>query len=82
MSPIFDSDFQVEGIKQNCHCVKNVRVRSFSGPYFSTFGLSTERRGVSHHIQSECGKTRTGKTPNTDTFQAVIILFYFFNLEV
>ena len=27
---------------------------------------------VSLHIQSKCGKTRTRKTPNTDTFHAVI----------
>ena len=27
--------------------------------------------GVSLHIQSECGKTRTRKTPNIDTFHAV-----------
>ena len=26
----------------NSHCVKNVRIRSFPGPYFPTFGLNTE----------------------------------------
>ena len=41
-----------------------------SGPYFSTFGLNTERHGVSLHIQSECGKIRK-KTPYLDTFHAV-----------
>ena len=25
------------------HCVKSVRIRSFSGLYFPTFGLNTER---------------------------------------
>ena len=25
------------------HCVKSVRIRSYSGPYFPAFGLSTER---------------------------------------
>ena len=30
-----------------------------SGPYFSTFGLNTERYFVSLRIQSECGKIRT-----------------------
>ena len=25
------------------HCVKSVRIRSFSGPYFTTFGLNRER---------------------------------------
>ena len=51
--------------------MKSVRIRSFSGPYFSAFGVNTEKYGVSLRIQSECGKTRTRKTRNTDTFQAV-----------
>ena len=46
-------------------------VRSFSGQYFSTFGLNTERYSVSLHIQSKYLKIRTRKAPNTDTFQAV-----------
>ena len=33
----------------------------FSGPYFSSFGLNTERYFVSLRIQSECGKIRTRK---------------------
>ena len=28
------------------HCVKNVRIRSFSGPYFPAFVLNTDRYGV------------------------------------
>ena len=28
-------------------CVKSVRIRSFCIPYFSAFGLNTERYGVS-----------------------------------
>ena len=27
----------------NLHCVKTVRVRSYSGPYIPAFGLNTER---------------------------------------
>ena len=50
------------------HCVKTVRVRRFSGPYFPPFVLNTERYSVSLHIQSECGKIRTRKTTNTDNF--------------
>ena len=34
----------------------------FSGPYFPTSGLNTERYSVTLRIQSECGKTRTRKT--------------------
>ena len=32
------------------HCVKNVRIRSYSGPYFPTFGLNTKRYFVSLRI--------------------------------
>ena len=28
------------------HCVKSVRIRSYSGPYFPAFGLNTERYGM------------------------------------
>ena len=54
------------------HCVKSVRIRSYSDPYFPAFGLNTERYFVSLRIQSECGKIWTRITPNTDTFHAVI----------
>ena len=50
------------------HCVKSVRIWSYSGPHFPAFGLNTERYG---DIQFECGKMRTRITPNTDTFYAV-----------
>ena len=52
------------------HSVKNLRIRSFSDPYFPAFELNTERYGISLRIQSECGKIQTRKTPNTDTFHA------------
>ena len=52
------------------HCKKSVRIRSFSGPCFPAFELNTERYSVSLRIQSECGKIRTRKTPNTDTLHA------------
>ena len=44
------------------HCVKSVRIQSFSGPYFPAFGLNTERYSVSLRIQSKRGKIRTRKT--------------------
>ena len=56
---------------QTCYCVKCVRIWSYSGPHFPTFGLNTKRQGVSLRIQSESGKMRTRITPNTDTFHAV-----------
>ena len=55
----------------NFHCVKSVCIRSFSDLYFSAFGLNTERYGVSHRIESKCGKIRTKKSPNTNTFHAM-----------
>ena len=33
------------------HCMKNVHIRSYSGPHFSAFGLHTERYSVSLRIQ-------------------------------
>ena len=55
------------------HCVKSVRIRSYSGLYFPVFGLNKKRYGVSLVIQAKCEKIRTRKTPNTDTFYSVIV---------
>ena len=51
--------------------MKNVRIQSYSGPYFPAFGLNTERYGVYLRIQSKCGKMRTRLTPNTHSFYTV-----------
>ena len=61
------------------HCLKSVRNRSFSGPYFPAFGLNMKRYSVPPRIQSECGKIWTRKTPNTDTFHAVLYYSVFRN---
>ena len=47
------------------HCVKSVRIRSYSVPNFPEFGpnLSATLR-----IYSKCRKMRTRITPKTDTF--------------
>ena len=55
----------------NSHWVKSVSIWSFSGPYFSALGLNTEIYFVNLRIQSVCGKTRTIKIQNRDTFYAV-----------
>ena len=55
------------------HCLKSVRYRSFCGSYFPAVRLNTQRYGVPLRAQSECGKIRTRKTPNTDTFHAVYV---------
>ena len=52
----------IEWLSHAIHC-ESVRIRSYSGPHFSAFGVN---------IQSECGKIQTRITPNTDTFNAVI----------
>ena len=56
------------------HFVKSVLIRTYSGPHCPAFELNTERYGVSLRIQSEWGKMRTRKTPNTDTFHAVNVI--------
>ena len=49
----FSDDNSIEPLlKAPSHCVKNVRIRSNSGPYFPAFGLNTERYSVSLRIQS------------------------------
>ena len=55
------------------HCLKNVRIWSYSGLYFPAFGLNTERYGVVLLIRSKCGKIRTRITLNRDTFHSVNI---------
>ena len=56
------------------HCVKSVRIRSYSGPSFPTFGQNMGRYSVSLRIHLECGKTWTRITSNADTFYAVILI--------
>ena len=53
------------------NCIKCVRIRSYSDPYFPAFGLNMERYSVSSRIQSKFGKTKTRVTPNTNTFHAM-----------
>ena len=56
--------------------MKSVRIRSYSGPDFPTFGVNTERYSVSFRIQSERGNMQTRITPNMDTFYAVHIIVF------
>ena len=58
------------------HCVKSVRIQSYSGPYFPAFGLNTKRYSVSIRIQIECGEIQTRITPNKDSFYAVRSMQY------
>ena len=34
------------------HCVKSVRIRSYSGPYFPTFGLNTDQNNSAYEYFS------------------------------
>ena len=64
------SDYeQLQRIKM--HCVKSVQIRSI---FWSTFSRIRTAYGVSPRTQSECGKTRTGITPITDTFHSVMVI--------
>ena len=49
--------------RSSSHCVKRVRIRSYSGPSFPV--LNTERYGV---FSPNAGKYRTRITPNKETF--------------
>ena len=69
----------VEGNKHtHTHCVKRVRIRSYSGPHSPAFGLTTERYFAFLRIQSECRKMRTRITPNKFTFYASCSGWYLF----
>ena len=54
------------------HCVKSIQIRSFSGPYFSVFGMN-EHGDLPR--KSPCEKLRTRKTPYLDNFYAVNICY-------
>ena len=59
------------------YCEKIVRIRSFSGPYFSVFELNTKIYSVNLISLTEWGKLRTKKTLNMDTFQAIPYVSFF-----
>ena len=60
--------FKVNIFLQDLHCIRSVRIWSYSDLHFLVFGLSTEGYSVSLRIQSECGKVPTRINPYTDTF--------------
>ena len=49
----------------------------YSEFFCTLFSLIRTEYGEIGDIQSECGKMRTRKTPNTDTFQAVYVINVF-----
>ena len=45
-----------ENFTATLHCVKSVRIRSYSGPHFPAFELNTEKYGVSILFSPNAGK--------------------------
>ena len=54
------------------HCVKGVRIRSYSSNIFPAFSRNLTEYGeiqsISLHIQSECGKTRENADQNNSEY--------------
>ena len=55
----------------NTHCVKNVSIRSFTGPHFPAFGLNKER------MRAQMRENTDIKTLNIDTLYAATIKYLF-----
>ena len=53
--PIFSKHLENIIKNETKHGVKSVRIRSYSGPYFTAFGLNMEGYIISLRIQSEYG---------------------------
>ena len=68
---LFWSVFSHIGTEYGTPLVKILKGGVFSGPYFSVFRLNMEVYGVTIHIQSECRKIWTRKTPYLAIFHAV-----------
>ena len=45
--------------KENGHCVKSVRIRSFSGPYSPAFGMNTNQKNSEYGHFSRSGWNQT-----------------------
>ena len=64
-----------EGLSKDGHCIKRVRIRSYSGPHFSRirteYGETLRISPYSVRMRENAGKMRTRITPNADSFYAV-----------
>ena len=56
------------------HCVKSVRIQSYSGPHFSRMFPHLDIFPYSVLIRENVGKMRTRITLHTDLFYAVVCL--------
>ena len=66
-------DRQTEGQFAVC-CLKIVRIRGFSCPYFPVFGLTKNICSINLCIQFEYGKYGPRKTPNWETLHESCVL--------
>ena len=59
---------------RSLHCVRRVRIRSFSGPHFSRIFPHSDwiRSPYSVRMRENLGKMRTRLTPNMDSLYAVL----------
>ena len=62
----------------NTHCVKSVRIWSFSGPHFPAFGLNTERCGVEKLSMN--GNDRDCRTTASDLLEKLNEVSFYMNL--
>ena len=74
-------NYFTESKLHHMHCMKSVRSRSFSGPYFPAFGLNTERYSVSLRIRSKCGKLRTRKNSKYGQFSPSDVFYMCFKFR-
>ena len=65
------SDGAMEIIVKITKNIKIVTTTLRDTRYFPAYGLIIEIYRVYLHIQPECGKIQTRKTPNIDTFRAM-----------
>ena len=50
---LFSVNVPFKIMRKHSHCVKSVRIRSYSGPYFPAFGLNAERSPYSVQMQEK-----------------------------
>ena len=74
--PTLNREMGRRGLNMWLPLLKNVHIRSYSGPYFPVLRVNTERYFVLG-IHSECGKKLTSKTPNTDLFTQCVLSYYY-----
>ena len=62
-------------ITADLHCIKSIRTQSFSSPYFSAFGLSTDQKNAEYgHFQADLDLKRDSETrSNTQNSMDIVL---------